>query len=199
MNIDSGAQITFRAGRFAEALDLARRVWTSEEAGELLAIARSVADAPLPILLTGETGTGKETLARAIHRSSNRAERVMVPFNCSAVPRDMVESHLFGYRRGAFTGAESSFPGVIRAAAGGTLFLDEIADVPLDVQPKLLRFLEYQEIHPLGESQPIKVDVRIIAATNGNLEQLVAHGRFREDLYYRLNGIPLKLPPLRER
>ena len=123
----------------------------------------------------------------------------MVPFNCSAVPRDMVESQLFGYRRGAFTGADSSFPGVIRAAAGGTLFLDEIADVPVDVQPKLLRFLEHQEIHPLGEPQPIKVDVRIIAATNGNLDQLVAQGRFREDLYYRLNGVHLKLPPLRER
>ena len=174
-------------------------IWASERAAELLTIGRRVANAPLPILLTGETGTGKEMLARAIHRSSNRAERPMVPFNCSAVPRDMVESQLFGYRRGAFTGAESSFPGVIRAAAGGTLFLDEIADVPLDVQPKLLRFLEYHEIHPLGESQPMKVDVRIIAATNGNLDQLVAQGRFREDLYYRLNVIPLKLPPLRER
>ena len=109
------------------------------------------------------------------------------------------QSQLFGYRRGAFTGADSSFPGVIRAAAGGTLFLDEIADVPVDVQPKLLRFLEHHEIDPLGEPQPIKVDVRIIAATNGNLDQLVAQGRFREDLYYRLNGVHLKLPPLRER
>jgi DNA-binding NtrC family response regulator len=174
-------------------------VWASEQASEILAVARRIANAPLPVLLTGETGTGKEMLARAIHRASTRAERPMVPFNCSAVPRDMLESQLFGYRRGAFTGAETSFAGVIRAAAGGTLFLDEIADVPLDVQPKLLRFLEYQEIHPLGESQPIKVDVRIIAATNGNLDQLVAQGRFREDLYYRLNGVHLKLPPLRER
>ena len=174
-------------------------IWASEQAAELLTIARRIANAPLPVLLTGETGTGKEMLARAIHRASNRADRTMVPFNCSAVPRDMVESQLFGYRRGAFTGADSSFPGVIRAAAGGTLFLDEIADVPIDVQPKLLRFLENQEVHPLGELQPIKVDVRIIAATNGNLDQLVAQGRFREDLYYRLNGVHLKLPPLRER
>jgi DNA-binding NtrC family response regulator len=184
----------------AEALDdNSESVWASEQASEILTVARRIANAPLPVLLTGETGTGKEMLARAIHRASNRAERPMVPFNCSAVPRDMLESQLFGYRRGAFTGAETSFAGVIRAAAGGTLFLDEIADVPLDVQPKLLRFLEYQEIHPLGESQPIKVDVRIIAATNGNLDQLVAQGRFREDLYYRLNGVHLKLPPLRER
>jgi DNA-binding NtrC family response regulator len=111
----------------------------------------------------------------------------------------MVESQLFGYRKGAFTGADAAFPGVIRSAAGGTLFLDEIADVPLDVQPKLLRFLETREIHPLGESQPTQVDVRIVAATNANLEHLVAAGRFREDLFYRLNVVRLTLPPLRER
>lgn len=123
----------------------------------------------------------------------------MIPFNCTAVPREMIESQLFGYRRGAFTGADASFAGVIRSAAGGTLFLDEIADVPLDVQPKLLRFLETHEIHALGETQPVKVDVRVIAATNAKLEQLVAEGRFREDLFYRLNVVHLKLPPLRER
>jgi DNA-binding NtrC family response regulator len=111
----------------------------------------------------------------------------------------MLESQLFGYRKGAFTGADTSFQGVIRAAAGGTLFLDEIADVSLDVQPKLLRFLETHEIHPLGEPHPIKVDVRIVAATNANLEQLVADGKFREDLFYRLNVVGLRLPPLRER
>jgi DNA-binding NtrC family response regulator len=184
----------------AEALeDNPESVWASEQSVELLTMARQVANAPLPVLLTGETGTGKEMLARAIHRASSRADRSMVPFNCSAVPRDMLESQLFGYRRGAFTGAETSFAGVIRAAGGGTLFLDEIAEVPLDVQPKLLRFLEHQEIHPLGEPEPIKVDVRIITATNGNLDQLVAQGRFREDLYYRINGVHLKLPPLRER
>ena len=122
-----------------------------------------------------------------------------MPFNCTAVPRDMLESQLFGYRKGAFTGADASFAGVIRAPAGGTLFLDEIAEIGLDLQPKLLRFLETHEIHPLGEPQPIKVDVRVIAATNANLEQLVAEGRFREDLFYRLNVVPLHLPPLRER
>jgi DNA-binding NtrC family response regulator len=149
--------------------------------------------------LTGETGTGKEVLARAIHRSSNRSARPFIGFNCTAVPRDMLDSQLFGYRRGAFTGAESAFEGVIRGAAGGTLFLDEIGEIGPDVQPKLLRFLETGEVHPLGESQPVKVDVRVIAATNADLETLMAEGRVREDLFYRLNVVRLHLPPLRER
>ena len=174
-------------------------IWASEQMSEVLGVAKRIAATPLSVLITGETGTGKEMLARAIHRASDRADKPMVPFNCTAVPRDMIESQLFGHRRGAFTGADSSFAGVIRSAAGGTLFLDEIADVPLDVQPKLLRFLETHEIHPLGEMQPVKVDVRVIAATNAKLEQLVAEGKFREDLFYRLNVVQLKLPPLRER
>jgi DNA-binding NtrC family response regulator/tetratricopeptide (TPR) repeat protein len=166
---------------------------------ETLATARKVAPLPIPVLITGETGTGKEVLARAIHRASPRSSRPFLPFNCTAIPRDMIESQLFGYRRGAFTGAHEGFPGVIRAAAGGTLFLDEIGDLPADVQPKLLRFLDTNEIHPLGEPQPIHVDVRVIAATNANLGQMVGQGRFREDLFYRLNVIPFQLPPLRER
>ena len=119
---------------------------------ELVKLARQLASSPLPILLTGETGTGKEMLARLIHRASNRADRPLIPFNCTAVPRDMLESQLFGYRKGAFTGAETAFAGVIRNASGGTLFLDEIGDMPLDLQPKLLRFIEQQEVHPLGEA-----------------------------------------------
>jgi hydrogenase-4 transcriptional activator len=151
------------------------------------------------VLITGESGTGKELVARAIHALSSRRSKVFVPFNCTAVPKELSEGYLFGYRRGSFTGAVSDSPGVIRTAAGGTLFLDEIGDLPLDVQPKLLRFLQEGEIQPLGEQRPQKVDVRIIAATNTDLEGMVADGRFREDLYYRLNVIRLRVPPLRER
>jgi hydrogenase-4 transcriptional activator len=151
------------------------------------------------VLVTGESGTGKELVARAIHALSSRRAKVFVPFNCTAVPKELSDAYLFGYRRGAFTGAVSDSPGVIRSAAGGTLFLDEIGDLPLDVQPKLLRFLQEGEIQPLGEQRPAKVDVRIIAATNCDLEKMVAEGRFREDLYYRLNVIRLRVPPLCER
>ncbi|HLL72315.1 MAG TPA: sigma 54-interacting transcriptional regulator [Pyrinomonadaceae bacterium] len=151
------------------------------------------------VLVTGESGTGKELVARAIHALSSRRAKVFVPFNCTAVPKELSDAYLFGYRRGAFTGAVSDSPGVIRSAAGGTLFLDEIGDLPLDVQPKLLRFLQEGEIQPLGEQRPAKVDVRIIAATNSDLERMVAEGRFREDLYYRLNVIRLRVPPLCER
>lgn len=151
------------------------------------------------VLVTGESGTGKELVARAIHALSSRRAKVFVPFNCTAVPKELSEGYLFGYRRGAYTGAITDSQGVIRTAAGGTLFLDEIGDLPLDLQPKLLRFLQEGEIQPLGEQRPIKVDVRIIAATNTDLEDMVAQGRFREDLYYRLNVIRLRVPPLRER
>jgi transcriptional regulator with GAF, ATPase, and Fis domain len=151
------------------------------------------------VLVTGESGTGKELVARAIHALSARREKLFVPFNCTAVPRELSESYLFGHRRGAFTGAVADSPGVIRSAAGGTLFIDEVGDLPLDVQPKLLRFLQEGEIQPLGEQKPTQIDVRIIAATNTDLEELVTQGRFREDLYYRLNVIRLRVPPLRER
>src|SRR5204862_1159417 len=151
------------------------------------------------VLVTGESGTGKELVARAIHALSSRRDKIFVPFNCTAVPKELSEGYLFGYRRGAFTGAVKDSDGVIRAASGGTLFLDEVGDLPIDVQPKLLRFLQEGEIQPLGEQRPIKVDVRIIAATNTDLEEMVTQSRFREDLYYRLNIIRLRVPPLRER
>jgi DNA-binding NtrC family response regulator len=166
---------------------------------EVMTYARRVAATTVSVLITGESGTGKEIVARAIHDHSPRAAKPFVPFNCTAVPRELLESHLFGYRRGAFTGAERDHAGLIRAARDGTLFLDEIGELGLDLQPKLLRFLESGEIHPLGEPGPFTVNVRIIAATNANLEQLVNDGRFREDLFYRLNVIRLTIPPLRER
>jgi hydrogenase-4 transcriptional activator len=151
------------------------------------------------VLVTGESGTGKELVSRAIHAISNRKDRIFIPFNCTAVPKELAEGHLFGYRKGAFTGAVNDSQGMIRAAHGGTLFLDEVGDLPLDVQPKLLRFLQEGEVQPIGEKNPIKVDVRVIAATNMPLEEKVANGSFREDLYYRLNVIRLRVPPLRER
>jgi transcriptional regulator with PAS, ATPase and Fis domain len=166
---------------------------------ELMTFAKRVAKTNISVLITGESGTGKEILARAVHKYSTRADKPFMPFNCTAVPRDMLESQLFGHRRGAFTSADRDNPGLIRAAKGGTLFLDEIGELGLDLQPKLLRFLESGEISPLGETGPINVDVRIIAATNRDLEDLVRAERFREDLFYRLNVIRLTIPPLRER
>lgn len=151
------------------------------------------------VLVTGESGTGKELVSRAIHTISSRKDKIFIPFNCTAVPKELAEGHLFGYRKGAFTGAVTDSPGMIRAADGGTLFLDEVGDLPIDVQPKLLRFLQEGEVQPIGEKRPIKVDVRVIAATNMPLEEKVADGSFREDLYYRLNVIRLRVPPLRER
>ena len=142
----------------------------------------------------GRIGTGKELVSRAIHTISNRKDKIFVPFNCTAVPKELAEGHLFGYRKGAFTGAVTDSPGMIRAADGGTLFLDEVGDLPLDVQPKLLRFLQEGEVQPIGEKRPIKVDVRVIAATNMPLEEKVADGSFREDLFYRLNVIRLHVP-----
>jgi hypothetical protein len=151
------------------------------------------------VIVTGESGVGKEVVARAIHDLSDRSARPYVAFNCATVPRELFEGQLFGYRRGAFTGASSDHPGVIRAAAGGTLFLDEIGELPLDIQPKLLRFLENGEVFPLGERRPLRVDVRVLAATHRNLGELVRAGKFREDLYYRLQVVPIHVPPLRER
>ena len=209
----------FRIGRAAVALEKARQeersraaIWpatpieeqagalfVAEEMQALLAAVRRVATTNIPILITGETGTGKEVVARLIHGYSPRAARTFLPFNLTATPRDMLDAQLFGHRRGAFTGATEHFSGVIRAAAGGTLFLDEIGETTLDVQPKLLRFLESGEVHPIGDAHPQRVDVRVIAATNADLETLVSEGRFREDLFYRLNIVRLHVPPLRER
>ncbi len=151
------------------------------------------------VLITGESGTGKELIARAVHTGSSRRFNTFLPFNCSAAPRELIESQLFGHRKGAFTGAVESNRGIVRAAERGTLFLDEVGDLPIELQPKLLRFLQEGEIHPIGESQPLQVDVRVVAATNSDLERAVTEGRFREDLFHRLNVIRIHVPPLRER
>ncbi len=160
---------------------------------------RRIRSSEVTVLITGESGVGKELVARAIHHESARRSKIFLPFNCAAVPDDLLESRLFGHRKGAFTGASSDRIGVARASEGGALFLDEIGEIALEVQPKLLRFLQDHEIQPLGEDKPIRVDVRVIAATNRNLEEFVAERRFREDLYYRLNVIRINVPPLRER
>jgi two-component system NtrC family response regulator len=151
------------------------------------------------ILVLGESGTGKELLAQAVHKLSGRAHEPFVPINCAAIPETLLESELFGYERGAFTGAVKQTIGRIESANGGTLFLDEIGDVPLAMQVKLLRFLQDQVIERIGGRKPLQVDVRIVCATNQDLDLLMAEGRFREDLYYRLNEVTVRVPPLRER
>ena len=153
----------------------------------------------LTVLITGESGTGKDLVARAIHAGSLRRSNMFLPYNCTSATRELADSQLFGHRRGSFTGAVADQPGVLRTAVGGTLFLDEVGDLPLDVQPKLLRFLEQGEVLPVGDTKPHRVDVRVVAATNADLEQRVAAGKFREDLFYRLTVIRIHVPPLRER
>jgi len=156
-------------------------------------------DSSAPTLITGETGTGKELIARAVHAVSPRHGREFIPFNCGGAPPELIASEIFGYRRGAFTGADRDYKGVIREADGGTLFLDEVGELPLVAQAMFLRFLQEGEVRPLGEARPIKVNVRAIAATNRDLESDVRAGRFRADLFERLNKLRLRVPPLRER
>jgi transcriptional regulator with GAF, ATPase, and Fis domain len=165
----------------------------------LYRLARLVAPRSTTVLILGATGTGKELVARAIHALSPRAARTCVVVNCAAIPEALLESELFGYVRGAFTGAVQTYAGRIYAAQGGTLFLDEIGELPIALQAKLLRFLEQKEVQRLGSSEAVKVDVRVVAATNADLPRQVDRGAFREDLYYRLSAFPLELPALSER
>ena len=160
---------------------------------------RSVAPVDCAVLLRGETGTGKEVIARAIHENSARRQHPFVAINCAALPATLLESELFGYERGAFTGAVTRRMGRFQAADRGTLFLDEIGELPLSLQPKLLRAIQEKEFERLGSSQTTQINVRIVAATNQNLERMIVQGQFRMDLYYRLNVFPITLPPLRER
>ncbi len=176
--------------------------WVLGENPKVVQIARhaeKAAEVQCPVLVTGETGTGKEVWARLLHQLGPRRDRPLLPVNCAALTPTLAESQLFGHEKGAFTGAAGKSLGVFRAAEGGIVFLDEVGEMPLELQPKLLRVLQQSEVTPVGASHPITVDVQIIAATNRDLEKEVAAGRFREDLYYRLNMVELIVPPLRQR
>ena len=164
-----------------------------------LNIAKKAAQTDVSVMIMGESGVGKELFSRYIHENSKRKEAALMAINMAAIPENLLESELYGYEKGAFTDATATKKGLFELANGGTLFLDEIGEMPLNLQPKLLRAIQEREIVRVGASKPIKIDVRIVSATNANLEQKVANGEFREDLFYRLNTVPLKIPPLRER
>jgi two-component system, NtrC family, response regulator PilR len=172
---------------------------TSQSMQELRQIIARVSRSQAPVHIAGESGTGKELVARLIHAASSRRQAPFVPVNCGAIPSELMESELFGHRRGSFTGAVADKKGLIQSAEGGTLFLDEVADLPLHMQVKLLRVIQEKTVRPIGEQREAPIDVRIVSATHKNLSELVANGRFREDLYYRVNVIEMRVPPLRER
>ncbi len=174
-------------------------VGRGQQMQELALVIAKVADAPSTVLITGESGTGKELVATALHEQSSRSSRPFIKINCAAIPRDLVEAELFGFEKGAFTGAINAKPGRFELADGGTLFLDEIGDIPTEMQVKLLRAIQESEFERVGGIRSIKVQVRLVAATSRDLTREIAAGRFREDLYYRLNVVPIILPPLRER
>jgi two-component system response regulator FlrC len=171
----------------------------AEVTRELLTLARRVATSDCTVLLAGESGVGKEVLARYIHRNSKRSSKAFVAVNCAAIPEPMLEGILFGWERGAFTGAHAAHPGKFEQAQGGTLLLDEITEMPMSLQAKLLRVLQEREVERLGSNQPLALEVRVLATTNRTLRDEVTAGRFREDLYYRVNVFPLELTPLRSR
>jgi two-component system, NtrC family, response regulator PilR len=171
----------------------------SQSMQELRQIIARVSRSQAPVHIAGESGTGKELVARLIHSASSRRQAPFVPVNCGAIPSELMESELFGHRRGSFTGAIADKKGLIQSAEGGTLFLDEVADLPLHMQVKLLRVIQEKTVRPIGEQREAPIDVRIVSATHKNLSELVANGRFREDLYYRVNVIEMRVPPLRER
>ena len=193
---DGGIGATGSAGESAWRAEIVTR---SAKMDDLLRRARLVADSMASVLVLGESGTGKELLARAIHAASSRSGKPFLAINCAAIPEQLLESELFGYAKGAFTGAATAQQGLFQAADGGSLFLDEIGDMPLSLQAKLLRVLQDSAVRPVGSTQSVNVDVRIISATHRNLDQMRAERTFREDLFYRLNVVALKLPSLAER
>lgn len=182
-----------------ERVEFRNIIGISREMEQVFHIVRKVADTEATVLITGESGTGKELVARAIHSLSSRRAAPFVAINCAAIPRDLLESELFGHVKGAFTGAVRDKPGKFQMADGGTLFLDEVGELPVDLQPKLLRALQERIVEPVGGDKPKKFELRVVAATNSDLEKGIAAGSFREDLYYRLAVIPIHLPPLRDR
>ncbi|MCD6532411.1 sigma-54-dependent Fis family transcriptional regulator [bacterium] len=179
--------------------DLSKFIGVSDAVREIKQLVRKIALTDSTVLITGESGTGKELIARAIHQLSPRADGPFITINCAAIPETLLESELFGYVKGAFTGATTNKEGLFRAAHGGTFFLDEVGEISPDIQAKLLRMLETHQIIPLGATKPVEVDVRLIAATNKDLARMVDEGKFRRDLFYRLNVIHIHIPPLRER
>ena len=182
-----------------EKIDFRNIVGISREMEKVFQVVRKIANTDATVLITGESGTGKELVAKALHTLSSRKAAPFVPINCAAIPRDLLESELFGHVKGAFTGAVRDKLGKFKQADGGTLFLDEVGELPLDLQPKLLRALQERIVEPVGGTEAQQLDVRVVAATNLDLEQAMGDGAFREDLYYRLSVIPLHIPPLRER
>src|SRR5215207_2142397 len=189
---------TFKPAEVAAA-SLPGMIFVSRAMTTLAHSVERIKDSDSTVLITGESGTGKELVARAVHRVSRRSQAPFIPFNCTAAPADLIESLLFGHRKGSFTGAHADHEGLVRAAEGGTLFLDEIGDLPLALQPKLLRFLQEGEVHTLGERTPRRVNVRVLAATHKDLLKAVDAGTFREDLYYRVASLSVNVQPLRER
>ena len=193
---EENARLRLAVDRTASFGDL---LGTSPAMREIFALLRKVADSRSSVLITGESGTGKEVVSRTLHFSGARRDRPFIPINCTAIPEGLLESELFGHKKGAFTGADSNKQGLFEKANGGTLFLDEIGDMGPGLQSKLLRVLQDGEVRPVGGTESVKVDVRIVAATNKDLQKEIEEGNFRRDLFYRLNVIPVHIPPLRER